>query len=72
MIVMDTPGDVYIYSGATAGATKNTAGAQSVSTMLSEESRFDSFAQLYVCRNKLETPECLGVCLFKSFFGRQH
>merc|ERR1711953_1525772 len=33
-------------SGATAGATKNTAGAQSVSTMLSEKLRFNSFADL--------------------------
>merc|ERR1719229_1224397 len=31
-------------SGATAVATKNTAGAQSVSTMLSEKSRFGLFA----------------------------
>merc|ERR1719273_186383 len=35
-------------SGATAGATKNTAGAQSVSTMLNEESRFDLFADFEV------------------------
>ena len=59
MIVVDTPGDVYIYSGATAGATKNTAGAQSVSTMLSEESRFDLFAdfvEIYL--------NCLSVWFF--------
>ena len=69
MIGMDTPGDVYIYSGATAGATKNTAGAQSVSTMLSEGSRFDLFADFVEIYSK-----CLSVwffCLFKLFFDRQ-
>lgn len=46
-------------SGATAGATKNTAGAQSVSTMLSEKSRFGLFAdfvEIYL--------NCLSVWFF--------
>ena len=59
MIVMDTPGNVYIYSGATAGATKNTAGAQSVSTMLSEKSRFGLFADFVEIYLK-----CLSVWFF--------
>lgn len=46
-------------SGATAGATKNTAGAQSVSTMLSEKSRFDLFADFVEIYLK-----CLSVWFF--------